>query len=248
MIHGGYNTGGAQLYDLFEARSFTDASGNSLNYRLLEPLESNNSEEKFPIVVFLHGAGERGSDNTSQLVHVLTNFVQTYARAHYPCFIIAPQCPENERWTSGSWQSDGSTSWEESPSEKQKMIMSIVDGLIQQKKGDADRIYVGGLSMGGMGTWDLMAHYPDRVAAAFPICGWGNPAYAEKIKHIPVWAFHGADDIVVPPSGSYQIIKALRKAGGSPIYTEYEGVNHASWDYPFTGHTYIFDWLFAQRR
>jgi predicted peptidase len=237
-----------QLYDLFEVKTIKDEAGKTMNYRLLSPDDRFINQEKVPILIFLHGAGERGDNNTAQLVHVLTNFVQTTARVKYPCYIIAPQCPKNEWWTAGSYQSDGSISWEEEPSYLQKMTMSIVDELIEKEKGDPNRIYVGGLSMGGMGTWDLIAHYPNRIAAAFPICGWGNPVYANKIKHIPVWAFHGADDPVVPPEGTSLMIQALKQVGGQPIYTEYEGVKHASWEFPFSDQTYVFDWLFAQSK
>lgn len=239
------NLASGQLYSLFEAKTY-DSDLGALNYRLLSP--DKTITEKVPVIVFLHGAGERGDNNQAQLAHVMTEFVSAEARHQYPCYIIAPQCPKENWWVATPFTGDWDIKWREKPSDIQTMVMSILEEVLKMPNADPNRIYIGGLSMGGMGTFDFIAHWPNKFAAAFPICGWGNPDYAEKIKQIPLWAFHGADDPVVPPSGSIKIVNALREVGGKPIITLYEGVKHNSWELPFTENNLVFDWLFAQQK
>lgn len=236
----------AQLYELFSPEVFAYQEKDSLQYRWLSPADIV-AGERYPLIIFLHGAGERGDDNRAQLVHVMKQFISPERRSQYPCFIMAPQCPKEVWWSAGRFGKDGYESLPD-PNIREEMIMAWLDKALAKFPIDPDRIYLGGLSMGGFGTWDMMRHYPNRFAATFPICGGGDPAWAEQIKHIPTWVFHGGDDQVVRPELSRDLVAALRAAGGKPIYTEFPGVGHNSWDYAFTEHPYIYDWLFAQKK
>ncbi len=238
----------AQLYNAFQPMAFTPAKGDTLFYRLLSP-EQVAPGNKYPIVLFLHGSGERGHDNEAQLAHVMPRFVSRDIRAQYPAYVIAPQCPGNQQWTAWYRNKKGEFEYQDKPVPHiQQNMMAVIDDLIANHNGDPNRVYVVGLSMGGIGTWDMLNNFPDRFAAGVPICGVGIPASAAKIKNIPIWAFHGADDNVVPPAGSRDMIKALRMVGGNPVYTEFEGVKHNSWEFAFDANPFIYDWLFSQHK
>jgi predicted peptidase len=225
-----------------EKKTYTDAKGKTLPYRLMVP-ESVEAGKKYPLVVFLHGAGERGTNNEAQLVHGIKDFSSAEHRQKYPCFLIAPQCPEKEKW--GDWTVNAGLSKE--PTEPSRLVMELVDTLIKDQPIDTKRIYITGLSMGGFGTWDLISRYPDKFAAAVPICGGGDPRQAEKIARIPIWCFHGTKDNAVKVERSRDMIEAIKKAGGKPKYTEYPDEGHASW-VPAYKDEEMFKWLFDQKR
>ncbi|MEX2169138.1 MAG: prolyl oligopeptidase family serine peptidase [Pirellulales bacterium] len=231
--------------NLFEAREFTDASDGKLNYRLLVP-QNYDPVRKYPLVLFLHGAGERGDDNERQLVHGAGDLVKPDMRKRYPAFVVAPQCPEGKKWVEVPWEA-ASHSLPEQASEPLTQVLKLLDDLPQEFSIDADRLYVTGLSMGGYGTWDLLARQPELIAAAIPICGGGDPEQVVRFKDIPLWAFHGDQDEAVKVERSREMITALQAAGGQPIYTEYEGVGHNSWADTYANRA-VWDWLFAQRR
>lgn len=235
---------------VFEAKEFKDADGKVLRYRMLAPINVDaanaDSKTKYPLVIFLHGAGERGDDNVRQLVHGGRNFADEALRRRYPAFVIAPQCPNEKKWVEVPW--DGKDhKMPEQPSESLKLVFDLVESLQKELPIDPNRIYGVGLSMGGFGTWDILQRKPELLAAAVPICGGGDPAYAERFKTIPVWAFHGNADLVVFPARSRDMVAALKEAGASPIHTEYEGVGHDSWT-PTFDNRQTWDWLFAQRK
>ncbi|MFZ6014365.1 MAG: prolyl oligopeptidase family serine peptidase [Bacteroidota bacterium] len=214
----------------------------TLPYRLLKPANPN-LESPVPLVIFLHGAGERGRENEVQIKHISNLFLEPKNRSRFPCYVVAPQCPKNKSWTEYD-KSENQMSAD--PSRPMEMLIQLLDQILKEYPIDQNRIYVTGLSMGGYGTWDLLARFPHRFAAAVPICGGGDVNIAPKIKHIPVWAFHGARDNVVPPMQSRMMIKALQDAGGLPGYTEYPDIEHNSW-----GHAYrephLMPWLFEQK-
>ena len=239
-------TGQTQTYQLFSKEVYINGV-DTLRYRLLAPA-INSEKEKVPVLVFLHGMGERGRENSRQLLHVMPEFARTAVRQKYPCYVIAPQCSPDNYWTSGERMNDGDIAWVSRPDRPQEMVMEVLDQILEHPSADADRVYLIGLSMGGAGTWDMLVHFPDRFAAAIPICGWTSLDNAPKIAHIPVWIFHGADDLTIPVAESHDMYKALKRAGGHPIYTELEGVRHNSWDYVFSNGTYVLDWLFNQRK
>jgi predicted peptidase len=231
--------------DLLEKKVYADAGGRKLPYRLLKPMAVDGTK-KYPLVVFLHGAGERGDDDEKQLVHGVPEFLKKENREQYPCFLAAPQCPEGQKWVDVDWGADANPQPKE-PSEPMRLVLELVDSLQKDYPIDAKRIYITGLSMGGFGTWDAIARKPEQFAAAVPICGGGDEATASKIAKIPIWVFHGGKDNVVKPSRSRNMIEALKKAGGEPKYTEYPDEGHASW-VPAYKDAEMMKWLFAQRR
>lgn len=231
--------------DAFEARTYASANGQKLLYRLLKPAKYD-AKQKYPLVVFLHGAGERGDDNKVQLVHGMADFANPANREKYPAFVIAPQCPKNEKWVDVDW---GTLKHDmpEKPASPMRLTHELMAALEKEFSIDADRIYITGLSMGGYGTWDALQRHPQRFAAAIPICGGGDPKFAEKIKNIPIWAFHGTKDTAVKPERSRDMIDAIKAAGGSPKYTEYPEAGHDSWSATYKNPE-VHAWLFAQRR
>jgi predicted peptidase len=239
------NLSAADHRDRYEARTFTDAAGKKLNYRLLRP-KGYDANKSYPLVLFFHGAGERGSDNKIQLVHGMNEFAADEIMKKYPAFVVAPQCPEGMQWVDVSWTADSHTMPKE-PAEPLRQSLDLVAALQKEFSVDEKRLYVTGLSMGGFGAWDAIQRRPDLFAAAVSVCGGGDAALAEKIKAVPMWAFHGAEDGAVKPQRSRDMIAALKKAGGSPRYTEYEKVGHNSWEKAYADPK-MYEWLFAQKR
>ena len=231
--------------DRFEARTFVDADEGKLHYRLLRP-KDYDPKQKYPLVLFLHGAGERGDDNSKQLVHAMNDFASDEIMAKYPAFVIAPQCPTGKRWVEVDWSADSHTMPAE-PSVPLRQALQIVKDLQKEFSVDADRLYITGLSMGGYGVWDAIQRHPDLFAAAAPVCGGGDPAFAKQIARIPIWAFHGAEDTAVKPKRSREMIAAIEAAGGKPKYTEYPKVGHNSWA-PTYSDPALYAWLFAQKK
>jgi predicted peptidase len=231
--------------DLLEKKTFTDAKGGKLPYRLMKP-EGYDARKKYPLVVFLHGAGERGDDNEQQLLHGVAEFARAENREKYPCFLVAPQCPKDQKWADVDWSSESHKIAKE-PSEPGRLVLELIAALEKEYGIDARRIYLTGLSMGGYGTWDLLARRPDLFAAAVPICGGGDEAMAAKIAKVPVWVFHGDRDPAVKVTRSRNMVKALEEAGGHPRYTEYAGVAHNSWDRAY-GDPEMMKWLFEQKK
>jgi predicted peptidase len=229
----------AQSVDDFEARSYTNGS-HTLPYRLFVPREYDPAQA-YPLVLFLHGAGERGTDNWLQLTGQTAPlvFVQPDNQTVWPCFMMAPQCPSNDFW-SADWSSD-------EPSTSLRLTIEVVDALQQEFSIDPGRLYVTGLSMGGFGSWDAITRYPGKFAAAVPIAGGGAVRLADQCAQTPIWNFHSDDDPVVPVAFSRDMIAAVRAAGGDPIYTEYTGYGHASW-VPAYAEPDLLLWLFAQAR
>lgn len=235
--------------EAFEARTYKDdKAGGKLPYRLLVPKGYDPKDEKkqYPLVLFLHGAGERGTDNAAQLKWggaLLAGDVQ----AKEPCFVVAPQCPPNKQWVNTPWAKGSYDQGKVPISDELKMALAAVDQVHKEFHVDPDRVYVMGLSMGGFGTWDAIMRDPKQFAAAVPICGGGDPSKAEAVKGVAVWAFHGGADNVVPPQGSRDMTDAMKKAGGGPKYTEFPGVGHGSWANAWN-EPELLDWLFAQKR
>lgn len=232
--------------DEFEPRTFRDPGGGTLPYRLFKPRGFDpRAEVKYPLVLSLHGAGERGTDNTKQVNHARV-WAAPRLQAEHPCFVVAPQCPEDRRWVEVDWGAKSHDQPEE-PSIPMGLVLDLIPALRREFPIDASRIYVTGLSMGGYGTWDLLARRPDWFAAAVPICGGADTETARKIAGVPTWVFHGDADNVVPVSRSRRMVAALKAAGGAPKYTEFAGVGHNSWDAAY-GDPALAPWLFSQRR
>ena len=233
----------------YRSETFAGPSGNQISYRILAPgkLETN---QKYPLVLFLHGAGERGNDNKKQLVHAAAEFASKSRMEQFPAFVVFPQCPDGQRWVESDWSlPSGSGEFEAAPSKPMATVLELVDSLVQQLPVDPHRLYVTGLSMGGQGSWFAAAHQPHRFAAMLEVCGGGDPTWANDYAGIPIWAFHGQDDGVVPISRAREMVVALAQAGHAPElrYTEYPGVGHNSWTQTFKRDD-VFEWLFSQRK
>lgn len=221
----------------------TTGPGGKLLYRLYTP-KGASAENRLPLILFLHGAGERGDDNALQLKNCMKQFLAQ--QATYPAFIVAPQCPKGKKWNEVDWHAATHVT-PEKPSDAFASLIPLLESLQKELPVDPKRLYVTGLSMGGYGTWDLITRLPETFAAAVPICGGGDETKVGAIAKIPQWIFHGGADKVVKPERSRNMVEALKKAGASPRYTEYEGVGHNSWDKAYA-EADLWSWLFSQKK
>ncbi len=212
----------AQSNALFVKGIYTGIDG-TLPYRLLKPDVNGNST--YPLVVFFHGAGERGNDNEAQIKHIQELFLDPNNRKKYPCYVLAPQCARGEMWS--QFENGGVIT--KNPGKSMALAIALIEELITSESIDRSRIYVTGVSMGGFATWDIIARFPGRFAAGIQICGGGDATKAPTISHVPLWVFHGSRDEVVLPRHSRQMVDALRRVGGTPRYTEYQHVGHNCW-------------------
>ena len=228
----------------FQSREFKSADGETLRYRLLVPAGYEASTAAHPLLIFLHGAGERGTDNQAQLVH--GKEMMRSAAKDFGCFVLVPQCPTGSIWAGRHW-TDPNRSLSEKSSVPMDMVLGVVEQLKKDYRIDAKRLYLMGLSMGGFGTWDAIQRHPEMFAAAVPICGGGDSKQVAAIAKLPIWVFHGDADTVVPVRLSREMVEALKAAGGSPRYTEYPGVGHNSWA-PAFKEPELLKWLAAQKR
>ena len=183
-----------------------------LNYLLYLPRDYSSSKTDYPLILFLHGAGERGEDLEKVKIHGIPKIVEQ--QEDFPFIAISPQCPI-DRWWVDPWLIEA--------------LNALLDQTIAKYRVDESRVYLTGLSMGGFGTWALSMMYPEKFAAIAPICGGGMPWMAFRIKDIPVWAFHGAKDETVPIQKSEEMVAALKKIGGNIKFTVYPEAGHDSW-------------------
>ena len=197
----------------------------SYNYLLFLPL-SYEAQEQWPMILFLHGAGERGSDLEYVKRHGIARIVEE--QEDFPFIVASPQCPRGQYWSV-------------------PQLSALLDEVIGAYRVDPNRVYLTGLSMGGYGTWRLAAAQPHRFAALAPICGGGNPDEACNLKHLPVWAFHGARDNVVPLRESEEMVEALQACGGNVLFTVYPAADHDSWTQTYSNPT-LYDWFLQHRR
>lgn len=233
-----------KLLKLFEARTYREASGSSIPYRLSKP-EKYDAKEKYPLVLFLHGAVGAGDNNRLQFnggnevpAKALTS---PRNREKFPCFILAPQCPRNDKWGRGPFEPTGHAT------DSMRLTLGALASVRKEFSIDADRLYIIGLSMGGHGVWDLISRQPGMFAAAVPICSAGDTSKARLLVRLPIWCFHGDADPYVDVKYAREMIAALRKAGGHPKYTEYPGVGHNSYVNAFQ-EPQLLPWLFEQKR
>lgn len=233
------------MADRFRARLYRSSTHSSLPYRLLVPRDYNPLK-KYPLVLFLHGKGERGADNVKQLHAGLDIFADKKKMERHPCFIAAPQCPEDSSWVDADPDSDRHI-MREKPTAALAMSLELVESLSKEFSVDTKRLYVVGYSMGGFGAWEAIQRRPDLFAAAVPACGGGDETLAHRIKRVPVWVFHGARDPIVRVERSRGMIHALISSGGVPRYTEYPDINHFCWGLAF-GDRVLHDWLFRQKK
>ena len=225
--------------------SSTDSA--PLPYRLYCSNQAALTAEAVPLMVFLHGAGERGNDNSAQLTHCVNYFLDDTVTDRYPFLLLVPQCPDGKRWVNTDW-SLPEHQMENEPTAELFCVMTLVDSLIDGGAVDPSRVYISGISMGGFGVWDALQRWPDKFAAAIPICGGGDPAYADRMKDIPVYIFHGLQDDIVMPSRSIQMYNALKTAGSQEaLLVTYPDLAHGCWDEAFSNPG-LFQWLFSKKK
>jgi len=228
-----------------------EVAGKERRFRLLTPLAApQDAPSPAPVILFLHGSGERGTDNLAQLRHFPEKMAQPEWRAKYRCFLIAPQCEPDKQWVDAPWGDKQSKPMAAEPSEMLRVAIAALEKVRAEHTAAIDpaRIYLTGLSMGGYGTWELAMRHPDWFAAAAPICGGGDEARAGRLASLPVWAFHGKDDTVVWPERSERLVAAVSKAGGKAKLSLLPGVGHDAWSPAYDPKSGLLDWLFAQKR
>ena len=200
----------------------------SCKYLLFLPDGFSKKKQGWPMILFLHGAGERGSDLKKVKKHGPPKIVEK--RKDFPFIVVSPQCPKDDWWT-----------------DKVEVLTHLLDDIVAKYDVDTERIYLTGLSMGGYGTWTLAAAYPDRFAAIAPICGGGKRIMALRLKDIPVWAFHGAKDRVVPLKESEEMVNAIKARGGDARLTVYPDAGHDSWTVTYNNKE-LYDWFLKHRK
>ncbi len=196
-----------------------------MNYLLYLPPEYDQ-QDAWPLLVFLHGAGERGDDLEQVKMHGPPKLIEQ--GKDFPFIVVSPQCPSRE-W----WRADA--------------VAQLIDKICAEYKVDRQRIYLTGLSMGGYGTWATVAAHPRLLAAIAPICGGGDPGLVERHKHVPTWVFHGAKDSVVPLKNSQEMVDALMAAGADVKFTIYPEAEHDSWTEAYDNPE-LFEWLLEHKR
>lgn len=229
-----------------EQKTYCSADGGTLNY-CIRKTGDLQSREKAAVMMFLHGAGERGDDNHRQLVHCASDLVEFCETEHRKAILLFPQCPENLMWIHALWSLPEHTMSQE-PTPQLKHAIELLENTVKQENGDEKRIYIGGISMGAFGTWDALLRRPDLFTAAIAICGGGDVKQASKLVNIPLRVFHGEVDSAVMVKRSRDMVAAIRAAGGTKVtYTEYPGVDHNSWTQTYADHENL-RWLFSQTR
>jgi predicted esterase len=222
------------------AKIFDAGSPYPMGYQLFTPPGYTKSGLEYPLILALHGSGERGTDNKQQIANIPA-LISVTQQDPYKAFVLAPQLTDVPG--AGGWNPNG-------PFDR---TIEILNSVLADFPVDVNRIYITGLSMGGFGTFDYIAAYPHLFAAAAPMAGGGDPSTASIIKDIPIWVFHGDADPTVPVEYSREMVAAITAAGGHPKYTEFPGVGHPSW-LPVYGEFLLgteigfYDWMFAQHK
>ncbi len=237
-------------YEQFESKEFTTKSGYNLKYRVLYP-QNYDATKKYPLILFLHGAGERGNDNTSQLKH--GSWVFTDKMKGNEAIVLFPQCPKEEYWASvqfsrAKYPLDLSFDYSRPISPPLEAAVDLVQSYINNKKVDKKRTYITGLSMGGMGTFEAVYRFPKLFAAAVPVCGGGDVAkYSKAQAKVAFSIYHGDVDGVIEVKHSREMNTKLATLGARVRYKEYPGVNHNSWDNVFKEEDYP-TWFFQFKK
>ena len=225
--------------DGFAARIYKNSRKEKMPYRLFIPAGYDKSK-KYPIIIWLHGAGGAGDDNLRNISEDQIPGTRIWTKpenqSRHPAFVFVPQ-------STGGWATTNPTEL----TAEERLVVEILNGLKTEFSIDTKRIYIAGQSNGGFGTWDMISKRPDLFAAAIPLCGGGNPAFARSLLFMPIWAFHGDKDDVIPVAETRNMIDAIKRLGGIPRYTEYKGVDHEVWT-PAFKEPGLADWLFAQHK
>ena len=247
-----YSSSYAQENALFLKYLFIQ-KGDTLPYRILVP-DNYDPENKYPLVIFLHGSGERGNDNEKQLSHGAELFLRDSIRKKYPAIVVFPQCSENSYWSNVNIVTDevsGKRTFEyltnSKPTVAMNLLLNLMDDLKRKYSIQRKKIYISGLSMGGMGSFEIVRRRPKLFAAAMPICGGANPATAKGLLKTKWWIFHGEKDDVVNPQYSKDMAAAILNEGGTAKLTIYPYANHNSWDSAFAENNFM-HWMFSNSK
>jgi len=197
-------------------------------YLLFLPEGYGEEQERWPVILFLHGAGERGDNLEKVKKHGPPKIVEN--KKDFPFIVVSPQCPEEDWWT-----------------QKLEVLINLLEDIVARYDVDTERIYLTGLSMGGYGTWAMGCRYPDQFAAIAPICGGGRRFMADRLKDLPIWAFHGAKDKTVPLKESQEMVDAIKARGGNARLTVYPDAGHDSWTETYNNQA-LYDWFLGHRR
>lgn len=198
----------------------------NIDYLLYLPEEYGNDEKKWPLVLFLHGSGERGSDVNMVKRHGPPKLVER--GKSFPFILVSPQCPDDQVWSIEG-------------------LDALLNDLEAKYDVDQSRVYVTGLSMGGYATWKMAEAFPDRFAAIAPICGWSNVETVCSLKELPIWVFHGKKDRAVPFERSVELVDSLKKCGGNVQFTVYPDAGHDSWTETYNN-PQLYEWMLKQSR
>ena len=237
--------------DVYEKKQFV-YKGDTIPYRILFP-ENYDKNRKYPLLLFLHGAGERGNDNEKQLIHGSKLFIDVENRKNFPAIVVIPQCPQNSFWAVLKMNRDVQPAKMEfdytaEPNWPLVAANELIKTIIAKEAVDNSRVYITGLSMGGMGTFESIFRYPDLYTAALPICGGGDVShYDKRIAKTAFWVFHGTADPVVNPELSRDMVEKLKSLNAEVKYSEYPGVGHNSWDNAFAEKDYL-SWMFSHKQ
>ncbi len=241
----------AQDLSKYEKGNFIKGK-DSIYYRILFP-ENFNPAQKYPVLFVLHGRGESGNDNEKQLTHGAKLFLKDEVRKNFPAIIVFPQCTADSYWANVNITTDEKGKRNFSfleggkPTKAMHALQNMVKDFLKKPFVNKEQVYVGGLSMGGMGTYELLRRQRKTFAAAFAICGGDNTNNIRKYQHIPLWIFHGAKDDVVVPEFSMAIAERLKTVGKEVKFTLYPNANHNSWDSAFA-EPQLLPWLFGHKK
>ena len=237
--------------DVYEKKEYVH-NGNTLPYRILYP-ENYDKKKKYPLLLVLHGAGERGNDNEKHLVHGSKLFIKEENRKNFPAIVVFPQCPEESFWAAAKIDRTAQPfkiefDYSAQPNWPLVAANELVKKLMNEEAVDKSKLYITGLSMGGMGTFESVYRNPGLYAAALPICGGGDVKnYDKRVAKTAFWVFHGAADAIVDAKLSQEMVEKLKTLKAEVKYTEYPGVNHNSWDNAFAEPAYL-SWMLQHRK
>ena len=236
------------ILEKFRKEQYTAEDGYTMPYRLYIP-DNYDCGEKYPLLLFLHGAGERGDDNNAQIGVGLPCIFSWEESPAHNAIIVAPQCPLEKQWVNVPWVNSSFDRTAVEESRELQAVQAILKEVMGFCNIDKDRLYVTGLSMGGYGSFDLLARHGSLFAAGATVCGGCDPTTdAKNLSRIPLWMFHGSEDKVVPPVGSRLMYAQIRNLGGENVrYTEYSGMGHGIWNNAYSDREMV-NWLFAQSR
>ncbi|MBN2735870.1 MAG: prolyl oligopeptidase family serine peptidase [Spirochaetales bacterium] len=233
---------GTEEKGVFLKKIFRNNSNESIPYRLFLP-DPMLLSRKHPMVIHLHGMGQLGNDNESHLIDFPYYLSSAEGQGKYSPILVAPQCPQNDSWSSFPNYPEASTP--DFPTKPTRLVLDLIHHLMKIYPVDPARIYIMGLSLGGEGTFDIVTREPDLFAAAVPVCGIGDPQKADMMLTTAFWVFHGALDDLNLVHYSRDVVEAMRALGGNPRYTEYPDSGHSIWNMAYN-ETELYPWMFSQ--